>query len=463
MIFHLFQRFSDCKFVVITDYLGDVFNRYLEVFCNAKYVSVSANGTGTSSGIKKAMSFIPDNTPFMLIWSDLILGDDFKCPENPGNYVGLSESFECRWSYCEGRFLEEASVDSGVAGLFIFRDKSFLKNVPESGEFVRWLSESEISFDAIGIGATSSEYGLIQSINPSLPGKCRPFNSITRQGNLLIKRGIDDQGAVLAAREVAWYRHVEGQGVPIPKIHNYSPLVMDFVDGKNVFQYDFTREERLDVLGSIMGCLKDLHEIERRPADVTSLYEAYYLKTIRRLEKVRGLIPFAEKTLINVNGKACRNVFFVLDSLREKVRSIRCDHFSLIHGDCTFSNILLEGGKKPMLIDPRGYFGHTEIYGDPNYDWAKLYYSLCGDYDQFNLGRFTLEIKGDGVLLHTDSNGWRDVEHEFVNNLPADVRMEDIHLIHALIWLSLTTYAWNDYDSICASFYNGLFYLEDVL
>ena len=154
MIFHLFQRFSDCKFVVITDYLGDVFNRYLEAFCNAKYVSVSANGTGTSSGIKKAMSFIPDNTPFMLIWSDLILGDDFKYPENPGNYVGLSESFECRWSYCEGRFLEEASVDSGVAGLFIFRDKSFFKNVPESGEFVRWLSESEIIFDAIGIGAT---------------------------------------------------------------------------------------------------------------------------------------------------------------------------------------------------------------------------------------------------------------------------------------------------------------------
>ena len=39
----------------------------------------------------------------------------------------------------------------------------------------------------------------------------------------------------------------------------------------------------------------------------------------------------------------------------------------------------------------------------------------------------------------------------------------EIKLLHAVIWLSLTTYAWQDYDAICGAFYNGLYYLEDVL
>ena len=39
----------------------------------------------------------------------------------------------------------------------------------------------------------------------------------------------------------------------------------------------------------------------------------------------------------------------------------------------------------------------------------------------------------------------------------------EIRLLHGVIWLSLTTYAWQDYDSICGAFYNGLYYLEDLL
>ena len=40
---------------------------------------------------------------------------------------------------------------------------------------------------------------------------------------------------------------------------------------------------------------------------------------------------------------------------------------------------------------------------------------------------------------------------------------EQIKLLHAIIWLSLTTYAWQDYDSICGAFYNGLYYMEEAL
>ena len=135
--------------------------------------------------------------------------------------------------------------------------------------------------------------------------------------------------------------------------------------------------------------------------------------------------------------------------------------FRLIHGDCTFSNVLLRDDGTPVLIDPRGYFGFTELCGDPAYDWAKLYYSLVGNYDQFNRKRFTLDISREGVELQIASNGWEDLESAFFDLV--GVQPEQIRLIHAVIWLSLTTYAWEDYDSICGAFYNGLYYLEEAL
>jgi hypothetical protein len=114
----------------------------------------------------------------------------------------------------------------------------------------------------------------------------------------------------------------------------------------------------------------------------------------------------------------------------------------------------------PVLIDPRGYFGSSKFYGDKDYDWAKLYYSIIGNYDQFNRKNFTLEITESEVLLRVDSNDWEGVEEEFFNATKADKLK--IKILHSLIWLSLATYAWEDYDSVCASFYNGLLYLNEL-
>ena len=125
--------------------------------------------------------------------------------------------------------------------------------------------------------------------------------------------------------------------------------------------------------------------------------------------------------------------------------------------------MMLDQDMNPVLIDPRGYFGHTEFYGDPVYDWAKLYYSIVGNYDQFNRKHFLLDIDSDKVRLAIQSNGWESIKEEFFHILEDEVNPEDIKLIHAIIWLSLTTYAWEDYDSICGAFYNGLYYLEDIL
>ncbi|MDE6617170.1 MAG: aminoglycoside phosphotransferase family protein, partial [Lachnospiraceae bacterium] len=175
------------------------------------------------------------------------------------------------------------------------------------------------------------------------------------------------------------------------------------------------------------------------------------------------LIPFANNRYININGKKCRNIFFYQEEFEEKADKLPVKEFCLLHGDCTFSNLILRKNGNPVMIDPRGYFGYTELYGDPAYDWAKLYYSIAGNYDQFNAGNFRLEITENNINIKIVSNGWEDMEEEFFNILGSRIEKWQIKFIHAIIWLSLTTYAWDDYDSVCGAFYNGLFYLEEVL
>ena len=55
------------------------------------------------------------------------------------------------------------------------------------------------------------------------------------------------------------------------------------------------------------------------------------------------------------------------------------------------------------------------------------------------------------------------LEQELFGLIGDEVDPRQLHILHAIIWLSLTTYAWEDYDSICGAFYNGIYYLEESL
>lgn len=461
MLFHLFKKYPDKKFIIIADYKKEVLREYLAAFADVKYLIVDADGTGTCAGLKQAATLIPDNKSFMLIWSDLILPDDFLLPEIKENYIGISQTFQCRWSYKDNVFSEEKSYEHGVAGFFLFKNKSYIKDIPESGELVRWMKENNITFTEIGLAGTK-EFGILEEYNKLEKEKCRPFNKMTFDGDMIIKEGIDEQGRKLAERECRWYdKAKEKNSEVLPKIYGTNPLKMEFIKGKNIYEYNIPYDEKKIILEKLISSLKQLHNAEKVTADLFSIKEAYFNKTMKRIETVRDMIPFADKHEIVINGKKCRNVYYYKRELEKKLESIKCGEFCFIHGDCTFSNLMLRDNGMPVLIDPRGYFGFTELYGDELYDWAKLYYSIVGNYDMFNLKKFRLSINENDVTLKIDSNHWEDTEDDFFSMTGANVN--DIKLMHAVIWLSLTTYAWQDYDSVCGAFYNGLYYLEDVL
>lgn len=464
MIFHLFKKYPSGKFIIIGDYKYDVLKKYLDAFADVEYTLICASDyKGTCAGISEALEYIPENECFMLIWCDLILPEDYEIPDSKDNIIGISKDFFCRWKYEDGKFAEERSRLHGVAGHFIFQNKSYLRDIPTDGEFVKWLQHKAYRFTEQELYHTH-EYGLFEEWEKLPKSRCRPFNCIKVEGNKVYKTAIDRQGEELAVYEVAWYKKLQEMHFKnIPKIYEYNPFCMERIDGKNIYEYtDIPLDQKINILKSIIDCLKQIHKLGSTTADRISYKIAYIEKTYSRLQKVQYLIPFADKNKITINGRTCRNIFYYQKEFEKLVMEYFPNEFRIIHGDCTFSNILLKYDAIPVLIDPRGYFGTTELYGDVAYDWAKIYYSLFSNYDQFNLKRFSVKIIEDNVELKIRSNKWEIMEEEFFRLVGDEITKRHMLLLLAIIWLSLTTYSWEDYDSICGAFYNGIYYLEEA-
>ena len=483
MIFHLFRKYPDKKYIIIGDYKFEVLERYLKAFADVDYKMIRGTGhRGTCAGIDDALEKIPEGERFLLIWCDLILPKDYKLPESGNNIIGISKDFSCRWSYNDGQFIEERSSEHGVAGYFIFKEKSYIMDVPTDGEFVRWLQSKEMKFDEEPLYG-AYECGLFSAWDELPKLRTRSFNRIEKKAGKLYKIPADKQGEKLAEKERSWYKALKGERFDnLPEIYGYDPLCMEEIKGKNIYEYyDIPFEKKQSILNQIVNCLKTVHRLGDIPSVEDSYREAYLDKTYDRLKKARFLVPFANDEFVTVNGRRCRNVFYHMDELNKMVMKYFPSKFKIIHGDCTFSNIMLKNDAIPVLIDPRGYFGNTDRYGDEAYDWVKLYYSVLSNYDQFNLKRFDLYInekdeyvvyddKGNEVFvepksikLEIVSNGWENLEDYFFELLGDKVTRRQMKIFLAITWLSFTTYAWDDYDSICGAFYNGLLYLEDAL
>jgi thiamine kinase-like enzyme len=241
---------------------------------------------------------------------------------------------------------------------------------------------------------------------------------------------------------------------------------MSRVKGKHVWDYENLSElEQRSLLADILYTLQDLHSRERSTALVGDVYEVYIEKTEQRVQSVSSLIPGFDKESVTVNGVKCPNIFhskytYLWDTIE---KNIQAEYFTPIHGDPTFSNTLIDQNLKCWFIDPRGYFAHdNDINGDPDYDFAKVYYSAVGGYDTFNRRKFKLYADGETAEIimqePATANTAETLFQEFFPN-----KITKIRILHGLIWLALSGYAKDDIDSVIGSFYYGLYYLKQGL
>lgn len=465
IIFHLFEKYSDKKFVIISDYRSDVFNRYLECFAGVDYVPIITREHGNAAGVDRALQIIPDGESFLLLWSDLILGEGF-CPEaltGKDCFVGVTKAFPCSWSSTEGK-LDKVSGDVGVAGCFLFKDKSVLRKLPADGSLTAWLRDNDIPYGEMDM-ADTVEVGTVEALQrvDSKENRCRPYNRITIDNGRVIKEGLTTDAITLIDREIAWYDYLSERDYPgIPKIYEKQPLTMGYINGTNLFLADIPAERKEQILDSVIKRLKLLHALEPCEPNCFDMEHDYYRKTIKRLRMIESVLPFSMHEIIRINEKDCVNVLQHTERLQALTVVFMNDaDFGVIHGDCTFTNTLIDENGDIFFIDARGYFGDTALFGDLDYDWAKVYYSVRGSFDQFNIGAFEIKIQQDSVTYKIRESGWESLEPFFWSQI-GNRDATRIRFIHAIIWLSLASHCWENYDAMCLAYYNGLYLLQSV-
>jgi hypothetical protein len=465
LLYHLLERAPQSHFIVIGDYLFDVLESYIAAFPPpARVTLVRASGKGTCSGISEALALVEEPaSPVAVVWCDLLLEELPDAAVSNRPVIGLSSSFPCRWSFDAKRGLrEEMSFDSGVAGYFVFPNASFLRQAPQSGEFVQWLKSSFAEFDTvhldkcseIGNSATAARHW-------EKRGYARFFNDVTIERDRVIKRARVPGLAHKIAEEADWYGEAARRGFAnIPSLLARAPLTLSRIDGKSPDEIPLKPREKHALLARMFDSLNTLHGLGEMAANAADCEETYITKTILRVAKIRSLIPHRDRAFFTINGRRCRNPFGEGGDLKAPVGRIPCDSFRFFHGDPTFANTLVTPDGEIYLIDPRVMFGATKFFGDPDYDWAKLYYSAIGDYDAFNRRRFSLVVWDSTISLDIDSAGFPFTKPMFQEMLGPE-RFKKVELLHALIWLSLAGWVDDDVDSMMAAFFNGLYWLEE--
>lgn len=462
IIFHLFDVFPDSEFIIIGDYKYDVLDRYLTTFSkSARTILIRSEAKGNAAGVDKALQYVSNSDPVLLIWSDLILPEDIKeriDPQFDGCQIGVS-NFRCSWCVENNKLVHVPSNKNGVVGFYYFNKKEWLESINSDGSFTTWLAMQKIPVKPLQI-ENCIDVGTIDAYNNIETAKyrCRPYNQLTIEDGSVRKDGITNEAKLLIQREAAWYVEAENLGFThMPRLISTSPLILERIRGNNVFLCNLDRTDKRETLINIANCLKNLHSLKVSSSSPWDLYHEYFRKTIDRLRRINSAIPMSDSKYIRVNGQVCLNVLQDIDRFRKLVLDeLMHARFALFHGDCQLTNTLLSEDGKIYFIDPRGYFGNSKNIGDVRYDWAKLYYAIVGRFDNYNIKKFTLDIGESEVNFQIEKSGWEEFEDLFFSLIPKEEgTRREIELIHAIIWLSLASHAWEDFDSMCTAFYNG--------
>ena len=459
MIINTLNIYKDKEVIIIADHLSDVLENYLKTFYKRdNYRVVRTTESGTAGGIKKALSFIPDNEPFIITWGDLFFVDEPFFIREENLLVGISNGFKCRWSLIDKKFVNEPSTDKGVVGFFVFRDKSKFKDLKIDKSLVRgFLSECYTPED-IGefVMFNTFEVGEKEKYEEILAKKIthRFFNRVEMDDKKVYKSCIVPEYDNVHENEKSWYKAIGGRLKNIPTIHSINPLIMDRIYGKHAWEIN---ENKSTIINNYCDTLDALHALGTSKGSAGECMKVYFTKAWQRVKEVAPLLRHLDQPVIKINGKDCQNPIYNLSVYEDSVSSIvNDDDYHIIHGDPSFSNSLVDDDNQIWLIDPRGSFGDTKIYGDRRYDWAKFYYSAVGNYDSMNSKKFKVTIKDTpDVELEIASNGYEEYGDIILQR--SGMSKREMDLIHANLWLSLTGYVKEDVEAALFSFYMGIY------
>lgn len=176
-----------------------------------------------------------------------------------------------------------------------------------------------------------------------------------------------------------------------------------------------------------------------------------FLSAFGHIHSVNGVV-LPEHDSVNELAKS------VISKLSAKILKAHRDMgipYAFIHGDFQMSNTMVDTSNENgdvWVIDPRGYFGTTSLYGPIAYDRAKMLYALSG-YDLFNYSEgFYISQLRDGELKFALPSYDSEVVQTAI-----DTRFSELeHMWLAVIWIGLAQYIKCDPVKCLCAFYHGM-------
>lgn len=285
---------------------------------------------------------------------------------------------------------------------------------------------------------------------PQLPA--RYFNQLSYDARerCVIKRSRDENKL---SDEICWYLDLpERCKQVIPQIYDYSLepgnvyLKLQFIPWPTLSDCFLALENKSELL-QWEQAFEDLRAVlrmfacYRREPDFAAFQAMYFDKTYERLDQFTRNNQWAQALLkqgyLMVNGRRLPSPLVVLERERSVIDALLYEGtFQIIHGDFCFPNILYDRSTRALkLIDPRGSFGASGLFGDVRYDLAKIRHSLSG-YDQIVRDRFVVRLSGNRLDLSLGVNSPQRAlrqmwDHSLGKQLPA------VKLIESLLFLSM--------------------------
>lgn len=218
-------------------------------------------------------------------------------------------------------------------------------------------------------------------------------------------------------------------------------------------------------LRSVLGRFADHH----RPLSIDDVRSMYEFKTIQRLEQAKAtphLREALDRRRLTING---RDHLAIEEAARVAMSELLATKGqrsgSIIHGDFCFSNILYDVRTNVCkLIDPRGSFGNSGIYGDQRYDVAKLHHSVVGLYDHLVAGLFELKHESDEFeLVIPTTNLQREATEAYARTILPHYPSREVGLITGLMFLGLPPLHPESSDRQLAFLIRGTQLIHDAL